>query len=308
MGMQNPFTFLSIETTAFSGATLLAFLLSSHPDIATIGEISGLIATDDPETYLCSCGTRIKECKFWDAVKSGMHAKGQPFEIDAFDLGFNFGGSYLRQRLRDGSLRNKYLNQLYDKVLFNLPGERQHFARAVERNVAFIKTVLEVTGNRIFLDSSKSRLRVRALQHFKTMDIRVIHLTRRVEGVNYSHLKRNPDLDERKLAHDWKQRHRRLLSSYQPWGSSRYIHVRYEDICRETEKEIVRLYKFLGVRDQYKALNFQHSDQHVIGNPMRLQPLSEITLDESWQHSLNPTQLANIQRVAGVLNQQFGYL
>ena len=54
--------FVSIETSSYSGATLLAFLLGAHPQIATIGEMDGLIPRENPDEYFCSCGQLIKRC------------------------------------------------------------------------------------------------------------------------------------------------------------------------------------------------------------------------------------------------------
>ena len=81
MKNNSPFIFASIETTAFSGATLLAMLLGSSPHIATIGEVSGLVSRNDPKTYLCSCGEKIIDCEFWKQITNRMKSKGHNFKI-----------------------------------------------------------------------------------------------------------------------------------------------------------------------------------------------------------------------------------
>lgn len=299
--------FVSIETTAFSGATLLALLLGAHPKVATIGEISGLIARDDPDKYLCSCGKRIKVCEFWQSVKTAMAKRGFEFDVAHFDTKFNLDGSHFVQRLREGSVRNSLVDSIRDKILFSLPNERRQLQALVDRNVALVESVLEVTGTDVFADSSKSRMRLKALHQFSTLDVRVIHLVRRAEGVVASQLRRGRGLDVAKLARDWSKRHRRLDVTLQTWPKEKYIRVRYEDICQNTESTLNTLLDFCGVPVDIKGINFQETTQHIIGNPMRLRPLSEIKLDERWKQELTPDQLEEINRVAGNLSRRYGY-
>jgi len=144
--------FISLETTAFSGATLLAVLLGAHPDIATIGEISGLIRRHTPETYLCSCGQIIKEFDFWQAVAGAMANRGFTFDAGYFNMEFRLNGPHILQRLRQGSVRYKIIDDIRDKILFSIPSQRHQLQAITERNVAFVESVLEVTGERVFTD------------------------------------------------------------------------------------------------------------------------------------------------------------
>ncbi len=299
--------FVSIETTAFSGATLLALLLGTHPEIATIGEISGLIATNNPETYRCSCGERIRDCKFWQVVTANMRARGLDFDVADFGTKFKLGGPHFIQRLREGSVRNAKIDRLRDRLLFSIPSEQEQIKALVSRNVGLIEAVLEVTGKSIFLDSSKSRMRLRALNHFSSLGIGVLHLVRRPEGVVASQLRRGRPGDAALHARGWRQRHRRLLVSYEDAQTGQYLRVRYEDLCLETEETLKKIFQFLKVSDTIEVLDFQKVSQHVIGNSMRLKPLSEIKLDERWRDELNPKQLQAIQDVTQSLSRKFGY-
>jgi hypothetical protein len=299
--------FISIETTAFSGATLLAMLLGAHPDVTTIGEMSGLISRNHPETYLCSCGKKIKVCQFWQAVTIAMTKRGFEFDVAYFNTKFNRYGPLFMRRLREGSVRNSTIDSLRDKILYSLPNERRQIKAAVARNLALVEAVLEVTGKNVFVDSSKSRLRFKALYQFSPLDVRVIHLVRRAEGVVASQLRRNPGSNVSELAHDWRQRHRRLDVTLPTWPREKYIQVRYEDVCQDTENTLKRLFEFCGVDADIQHLDFRAETQHIIGNPMRLRPLSEIKLDERWKKELSSNQLAEIDRVAGDLNRRYKY-
>src|SRR5215207_6667155 len=114
--------FLSIQTSAFSGATLLAFLLGAHPQIATVGEMSGLIGREDTEVYLCSCGQRIKECGFWCAVGAAMRARGFEFHVARFDTEFVMSEPRWVQLLRIASFKYSTLNRLRDRLFQAWPG------------------------------------------------------------------------------------------------------------------------------------------------------------------------------------------
>lgn len=305
--MYNKTAYISIETTAYSGATMLALLLGAQPDVVTIGEISGLIESDDPDEYLCSCGERIKTCSFWKVVRETMIGKGHDFYFSNFNTKFEFDGSQLLRRFRLGSFRNYWLDTIHDLVLFSLPQEKQRFRKAVARNEALIQAILETSGSRLIVDSSKSRLRVRALRHFSDMDVKVIHLVRRAEGVVYSQLRRNPQADVAALARDWERRHRRLLVNYDRRATDKYYLVRYEDLCEQTEKTLMGILTFLLGKPRIPNMNFQVTDQHVIGNPMRLQPLREIKLDQDWKEQLTRAQQDIINKYTRKLNWRFGY-
>ena len=69
-----------ILAPSHSGSTLLSLLLSSHPDVTTVGEIN-VSALDDPSRYLCSCGEPLRECDFWTAIAARMNGRGIDFDI-----------------------------------------------------------------------------------------------------------------------------------------------------------------------------------------------------------------------------------
>src|SRR4051794_29494183 len=75
----------------YSGSTLLTFLLGSHPQIATIGElgIAPRIREElQPDEYLCSCRTPVRDCGFWQRVSREMKERGHDFDIWEADLDF----------------------------------------------------------------------------------------------------------------------------------------------------------------------------------------------------------------------------
>src|SRR5215213_2438897 len=82
----------------YSGSTLLTFLLGSHPQIATIGEL-GIAehakSQTVPEQYLCSCLAPVRECAFWQRVRREMAERGHDFDVWDSELEFRARGGGL---------------------------------------------------------------------------------------------------------------------------------------------------------------------------------------------------------------------
>lgn len=300
--------FITIETAAFSGATLLSLLLGTHPEITTIGELGGLISRDDPDEYLCSCGQRIKECGFWHSVTVAMSNRGYKFDVTRFQTKYENNGPQFIQKLRIGSVRNKNIDSLRDHILFSLPAEKRKLKTHADRNVALINSILEVAGKEILIDSSKNRMRIRALGKFSKLDIRAIHFVRRAEGVVASQFRRGRGSDVAKLARDWVKRHDRISKTLASWPQEKRTFIRYEDFCQHPENTLIKLIGFCGADPNLQRLDIEETTHHVIGNPMRLKPITEIELDERWKTELTQIQIQEIRRVAGKLNRHFGYI
>lgn len=299
--------FVSIQTTAFSGATLLAFLLGAHPEIASVGEMNGLIAREDPETYLCSCGQRIRACEFWRAVGAQMQARGFAFDVADFGTEFALGGPRPIQILRRGSFRNNTLDAMRDAAFMTLPGERRRMRELVARNVAFVESVLAVTGKRVFVDTSKDRLRLGALRRLSGQDVRAIHLVRDVRGVVASRLRRGTPIDAGEAARQWARMHQRLQVTLKALPENRRLCVRYEDLCQDAPGTLARIFRFCGVDPNVAISDLRAAPQHIVGNAMRLGTLGEIRPDDRWRALLTGEQLHAIGAAAGKLSYRYGY-
>ena len=299
-------TFVSVETTSFSGATLLAFVLNAHPQIASIGEMNGLHPKADVETYVCSCGQKIRSCDFWHAMTCSMEQKGFNFDVADFDLQFQLGGPDLVQRLRRGSFRNNTLDDVRDSIFHAWPAEKQQIKQAVERNQAFIQSVLTVTNKDVLVDTAKDRIRLRALRKFSTLNVRIIHLVRDVRGVVASWLRRGRN-NIPESATQWVKWHNRLEKSWGTLPADTYIRIRYEDLCQDVPGTLKQLYKFCGVDSEIEIDDFRQASHHIVGNQMRLDNLSKIKLDERWRNTLTREQLQQINKLAGDLNRHYGY-
>lgn len=299
--------FVSIQTTAFSGATLLATLLAAHPEIATIGEMNGLIAREDPESYLCSCGQRIKQCVFWQAVGSEMCKRGYPFDAANFDTEFALGGPRVVQHLRKRSFADPRLNAIRDALFAAWPFEARRIKRLVARNEALIESVLAVTGKHVFVDTSKDRLRLPLLHRFSALDLRAIHLVRDVRGVVASRLRRGAAIDAREAARQWAVLHERIRRTLSALPEDKRLRVGYETFCSDVRGMLAQLDRFCGVDPALRPADLWPEAHHIVGNAMRLSPSAEIRLDERWRSILSEDQLAAIRWGASSTSRQYGY-
>lgn len=305
MNMKPPI-FISLETSAFSGATLLSFLLDTHPQITTIGEMSGLITSANPDEYLCSCGEKLRCCEFWHSVETAMADRGFEFDVAHFGTQFSHGPNLIR-RIRGRHLPNSTLDVIRDAILLAVPGERRQTKALVNRNVALIESVLEVTNKNVFVDSSKGAVRLKALQRFSSLDVRAIHLVRDVRGVTASELRRGLSPGAATTARRWARLHRGIEATLKTWPEEKYIRVRYEDLCQETESTLERIYNFCNVDPTHRIKDFRAASHHILGSTMRLRSESKITLDERWKEQLTADQLKEIEQIAGTVARRYGY-
>jgi hypothetical protein len=140
-----------------------------------------------------------------------------------------------------------------------------------------------------------------------TLDVYGIHLLRDVRGVVTSQLRRNARIDAREGARRWVRLHQRLQTSLNAQLGSKYLRVRYEDLCRDPSGTLRRLYAFCGADPDVVIDDFRAAPHHIVGNPMRLNHLSEIRLDERWRTFLTSKQLQEIEQVAGAFSLRYGY-
>jgi hypothetical protein len=294
-----PFVFLTSH--AFSGSTLTSFLMGTHPDIATVGELTGPAARANLQEYPCSCGRKFQEDPFWQAVAAAANRHGLTYSLNQYlDTRFDLGNSTLMQRLRSQSMRNPRLEVWRDWMMFHLwPGHQKALDERVRRNEIFVQAILEVTGKSIFLDTSKDPMRIRYLQRSSLFDLYVIHLVRDVRGVVASVLSRKPEMNVRQAAKSWLIREQNIQGQLQAIPADRKIQISYEELTHQPLTTLNRLYAFMGAETQPQLLDYREVEHHILGNKMRKRSSSEIQTDERWRTALTTEQLQAIEQVVG---------
>ena len=292
--------YIFLASNAYSGSTLLSFLLGAHPQIGTVSDVSGQRRARMMSTFACSCGLLMESCPFWRALLEELERTGIDFSLANFRLGFDERNSRWLGKARMRSLGSRALEVARDRLFRLVPGDEHHMRELGRRNAAFARSVLAVTGASVFVDASKEQLRARYLRRYVDQKVRVIHLVRDVRGVVDSTLRRGKlGISATEAARRWGRTNEAIMRSVEEIGPERRILVRYEDLCADLEGTMRRLFAFSGVDPDVDVGRIVASQQHLIGNSMRLSGVGEIRLDERWRTSIAPHELAGIIRSAG---------
>jgi len=316
-----------ILAASHSGSTLLAMLLNAHSDVCTVGELK-VTNLGDVDRYRCSCGQPIRQCRFWADVGANMARRGFSFDItDARTAFRSVDTAYTRGLLRPLH-RGLLLEGLRGAALRLSPAWRTGLPEIQRRNVAIVETLCELTGARIVVDSSKVGLRLKYLLRNSQLDVRVIRLIRDGRAValtytdpaNYADAT-DPTLrgggtggdraDERlsiaEAAREWRRSNEEAEHILASLDHSRWIEIRYEQLCTDPEATLARLFAFLGVDPTQITRDFRSADHHVLGNGMRLDSTWEIRLDERWRAALTQQDLRAFDSRARKVNRRYGY-
>ncbi len=294
-----------ITSFSYSGSTLLTFLLATHPEVATIGELKAS-ALGDVNSYHCSCGSLIRECLFWRQFISDLAHQGVSLNLDDFGTHFRCLEHPLLDRLLRASVRGPLLEKFRMFALQFVPGAWGKYCAILEKNRACIELLAQQKRARVFLDGSKDPNRLKFFVEASYWPTKTIYLIRDGRGAAASYMKHYQAPME-VAAKEWQQKQLECdqLMSYLP--DKTWIKIHYEDLCRNPDQLLTNLYQFMELEPALMEKNFLSAEQHILGNAMRMNTTSEITLDEKWRKTLTANDLATFARIAGDLNESYGY-
>lgn len=298
-----------VASPSYSGSTLLTFLIGTHPDVSTVGELKGRLYASLETPKRCSCGSAVVDCPFWNAVKARLVAHGAACDLEDIDAYFHAPGSRVVDALLRARVRGPLFEAVRDAALRVWPGARRELARLVERNRLLADAICAVQGGDVLLDSSKDATRLKFLADSGAFDLHVLHLLRDGRGTANSFRKRDRHPVERG-ARRWRSAHESFLALFERIPPERVLRVHYEDLARDPRGTVDAVLGFLGLAtgpEGGASLDWRGAPHHVFGNEMRLAGSSEIRLDESWRDELSPADLAAFARAAGSRNRAFGY-
>lgn len=291
----------------YSGSTLLTFLLGTHPEIATIGELGiAPLAKTTPEEYLCSCHSPVRECGFWREVSREMEKRGHAFDIWDADLDFRARGGGVADVILRAVQRGPVLETARSVGMTVVPRARRELSRILSRIRALAEIVTGLKGSSVFLDASKRPERATIMRRASDMDIRVIHLVRDGRAVAWSTMK-NLGVGPEEAAASWVKDNWASEQARRYFPSYHWLRLRHEDVCADPLGTLMKVHAFIGVTPRNGAHKFREIEQHIIGNRMRLSSASEIRLDERWKTALTPEQMALIEGKVRPLNRKYGY-
>lgn len=316
-----------VLAASHSGSTLLAMLLGAHADICTNGELK-FTNLGDIAKYRCSCGEPIRTCPFWLSVRDAMSCRGYEFSLENAGTDYRSVHGWFAGRVLRPLHNGPFLEHVRDTAL-RLSGHwRRAYPEIQSRNAALVRSLLEVSGKSVVVDSSKVALRLKYLLRNPELDVRVVRTIRDGRAVVLTYVDpfnfadatdpnrrgggtgqtyRPHAMSVEGAAYLWRRSNEEAEAALAQVSPERVIRVRYEALCADPMAVLGRVFNFLGVDPARGTLDFRSVGQHVIGNGMRHDTTSEIRLDERWKSVLTDKDLKTFDRVAGVWNRRFGY-
>lgn len=301
-----------------SGSTVLELLLGSHPEIVAVGELEKLsLQFARGERGKCSCENRPADCAFWRKVcdeihkEFGVDLRTAPFRFRVSDVGLEEDRG-IRAPAHWLLYRNSRLWRYlaYARVpVLRYAAALASAHRTWAANRVFVwDTIRKQTGARVVVDSSKDALCSRDLYSQVGGRMKLIFLTRDVRGNVWSYVKRDPNCLQVETER-WvrtNQRARRLLRDI---PREDWLHVKYEDLCRDLHGTLEKLCGFLGVTFTPTMCQTNGNESHTIGgNRIRYEGVTEVKEDRAWEENFSADDLRRIERTAGPLSRELGYV
>jgi len=291
-----------IHSASHSGSTLLAQLLARHPEVATVGELSGTIHRARPG-YQCSCGVELVQCGFWQCVSAAMAKRGFTYSATTAETDIRNAANPVARKLLKPLHRGPLLELARD-VGMVLVG-RSHLERQQALKTALIESVTECTGRPVLVDSSKSGLQLKYHLRNPSLEVKAIGLVRDGRGVALS-IARNQSTTFRKGARDWRRTNEEAQALAERMGEARWIGVRYEALCEDPQGTLNRIWRFIGVPPR-ELDDCPAAHAHVLGHGSRLNGSKKIHNVEKWRQELSADDLRTFDSIAGPLNRRLGY-
>ncbi|MCW5934199.1 MAG: sulfotransferase [Fimbriimonadia bacterium] len=291
-----------------SGSTILHNAVSQLDNCFGGGEIHSLLEPRWRPLYerLCGCGATLSACDFWSRALEKMGLKPEDAE-PLFALKKEaMPPIQHRAFARD---REQYIQRIH-----------QHNPALVERVRAIYETMSHLTDHAIIVDESKSPMYGQLLRSIPEIELNVVHLVRDPRGFAYSHLKRNPDRQDRK------EQEVSLMGAVRRWmgtnlstetfakdAPERYMLARYEDFVSSPRGTLSSIARFVGVSENHLPLlddqTIQVKPTHTLGgSAVRYETESiKVKLDEAWRAKLSPAQKLVVNTLTASFRKRYGY-
>lgn len=297
--------YVYVMSHAFSGSTLMSFLLGAHPEIATVGEL-GIAPGIDVEDFLCSCGQPIRTCPFWKSVSASMEERGLDFDVRRAGLRFRVEGDVVADRLLRAGTRGRILELIRAVAIRVWPNAHWELRRLLHRHESLVAVVAKIRNRDVFVDISKRPGNLIHLRRIQAFDVRVIRLMRDARAVVSSCMK-NLGMTPEEAARSWMRFFEESENAIRLFDSACNRTIRYEDLCVNPVSVLAEIQRWIGVTPYSQVPDFRAVEHHIIGNRMRLQSVSEVRLDDSWRRSLTKSELELVEQIAGTVNRRLGY-
>lgn len=290
-----------IHSASHSGSTLLAQLLARHPEVATVGELSGTVHRARPG-YQCSCGVELVQCGFWQCVSAAMAKRGFAYSATTAETDIRNVSNPVARTLLKPLHRGPLLELARDAGMVLVA--RNHIERQQALKTALVESVTECTGKPVVVDSSKSGVQLKYHLRNPRLEVKAIGLVRDGRGVALS-IARNQSTTFPTGAHEWRRTNEEARAIAGRMGG-RWLRVKYEALCDDPQGTLNQIWRFMGVAPR-ELDDCPEPHSHVLGHGSRLGGSNKIHNSEKWRQELSAGDLRAFEEVAGPLNRQLGY-
>lgn len=274
-----------------SGSTLLDILLGRMNGAIPVGELFPIWERGVLDNQLCGCGEKLPLCSFWGKVFSKM---------GIIDL-----TSYANDRNKERKKVEGLLN--FPKVFLSylLGLKFKHVLRYIGSSSLLLDSIAQISKKSLIIDSSKDPSRAVALAMDPDLRKRlyIIHLVRDCRAVAYSRSKkkRRKEITDRI---EYLVRRGPLWCSFS-WiffnifsmlikfvvPQDRFCLLRYEDLASNPDYTMEKLSRFLEESsgnnvEQILSGDSSEEAHTAAGNPMRLDSIKDIRVDDEWMRKM----------------------
>ncbi|QPG06422.1 sulfotransferase domain-containing protein [Salinimonas marina] len=291
----------------YSGATLFAFFLDSHPEIICNGETFPL-RDKDKRRNICSCGAYIDTCDFY---KNTIYIK----EDETFPRNWDYNNAVVKPRLHNNILVNRYLSSpllesfLRRKIITHT-NIKNRLNSYINYQFNFMENALNYSDANVYVDGTKSIRRTQIFaNHFRNEKLNLIHLVRDGRAFCNSY-KKNRKLTEKDLnfaAQEWNDYIQLVDNLANKFSNVNTLTIRYEDLCNNKHRVGLEISKFLKLSSS-KKFEEDNSTSHILGNRMRKDFNFDIVEDLSWKQELSENTISAISKVMKKNLHRFNYL
>jgi len=256
-----------------SGSTILDILLNNAKNIESVGELLSGIGRLNSE---CSCGEKIKDCSFWEEVRSRTVEKLKNGEQEVWDWGVRV---------------TKYFGHIarLPHLLFkSKDGEIEFYEESTQ---ALFEAIAETSGKSTVVDSSKEITRGYFLcKNFP--NVKLIHLIRSGEETvasNYWRMREGGYYRILRVNLNTTHFHglfvfldsllwnigNLLIELVKFISNCEVMEVRYEDLCANPVEEVERIGNFLErdveqVKEKLREDRQLYIGHNIAGNGIRM--------------------------------------
>jgi hypothetical protein len=270
-----------------SGSTVIDVLLDRVPEVTAVGEFRHLFGRALGDNELCSCGEPFAACITWRTIIERAYPAGFDRErIQAAVRAINRVVAY-------GPLRRQMLMT---------PQMREHARIYREAFAAAYRSVAEVTGASVIVDSSKYPLHGMLVAGIPSVELAVMLLVRDPRAVAYSWTREKvrPEVHwERRMM----PRHN-VVRSALAWNASNHLTSlidvprerfrvqRYEDFVADPAGQLAAIASFAmdrPTRVDHSVFESARRVPHTVaGNPVRIgSEHVRVASDDAWRTEMS---------------------